>query len=79
MPGYDDLNEREKDLCVVLTLQPQVYLALKERILKKAASSKKPLRRAIVVDLIDEDMTKDKGFVVFDFLALQKLIPTKGK
>lgn len=64
--GYEELNEKEKDLCVGLTLQPNVYLELKKKLIKKAAKNPK-LNRSVVVNLMANEMTKDKAFVIFDF------------
>ena len=66
-PGYEELNEREKDLCLALTLQPNLYLELKKKLVSKA--SKQKLHRSVVIDLIDKEMTKDKAFVIYDFLV----------
>jgi hypothetical protein len=42
-------------------------LELKKKL--KSKGGKQKLHRSAVVDLIDKEMTKDKAFVIFDFLA----------
>lgn len=65
--GFEDLNDREKELCIMLTVAPQQYLDLKKKLTAKAAKHK--LTRSVVVDLAGKEMTKDKAFVIYDFLA----------
>ncbi len=72
-PKYEELNDRERELCIVLTVQPAVYLELKKKLISKAGKQK--ITRSAVVDLIDKEMTKDKAFVIYDFLVHYGVIP----
>ena len=75
-PRYDELNDREKELCIVLTVQPALYLDLKKKLVAKAAKQK--TTRSAVVELIDKEMTKDKAFVIYDFLTHYGILQTAG-
>ena len=73
--GYEELNEKEKELCITLTIQPNTYLDLKKKLIKKAGKNSN-LQRGVVVKLIEKDFPKDKAFAIFDFLKLHSIIPS---
>jgi len=75
-PKYDELDDKEKEICILLTLQPAVYLDIKKKLISKQHQK---LYRSNVLDYIDQEITKDKAFVIFDYLVLTGAITTKNK
>ena len=74
---YAELNEEEKKLCLTISLRPEHYLNLKEKLIAK--NEKEKLVKSMVLDLvdknlIDKEITKDKLFVIYDFMIFHKLI-----
>lgn len=68
-PGFEELNEKEKELCLVLTVNPKSYLEIKEKMEEKLKGSRAPLKRAEVLEFADKKMAKDKAFAIFDFVV----------
>ena len=71
-PKYKGLNDKEKELCNILIIQPDDYIELKEKIIEVA--KKQELTRSSVLELMKKEMKKDKGFVIYDFLKFQGII-----
>eukprot|EP00826_Nyctotherus_ovalis_P016164 TRINITY_DN14663_c0_g1_i1.p2 TRINITY_DN14663_c0_g1~~TRINITY_DN14663_c0_g1_i1.p2 ORF type:complete len:342 (-),score=111.79 TRINITY_DN14663_c0_g1_i1:111-1136(-) len=70
--GYTELDEREKELCLTLTVQPEVYLGLKKKLTAKREKQK--LTKSMVLDLVDKEIAKDKAFAIYDFMLFHKII-----
>lgn len=70
--GYTELDEKEKELCLTLTIQPQSYLELKKKLMAKGEKQK--LVKSMVLDLVDKEITKDKAFAMYDFMLFHKII-----
>ena len=71
MPGYDKLDEGEKQLCSVSRLVPESYLDFK-RILINECRNRSGIRLAQARTLIKIDVNKTRK--IFDFLLEEKLI-----
>lgn len=71
LPGYDKLNDRERQLCSVSRLVPESYLEFRN-ILITECRNRKGIRLAQARTLIKIDVNKTRK--IFDFLLEEKLI-----
>lgn len=71
LPGYDKLNEGERQLCSVVRLVPESYLDFRDMLINECRN-KKGIRLAQARTLIKIDVNKTRK--IFDYLLGEKLI-----
>ncbi len=71
LPGYDKLNEKERQMCSVVRLVPESYLDFRDMLINDCRN-KKGIRLAQARTLIKIDVNKTRK--IFDYLLSEKLI-----
>lgn len=71
LPGYDKLNEGERQLCSVVRLVPESYIDFRDMLISECRN-KKGIRLAQARTLIKIDVNKTRK--IFDYLLGEKLI-----
>ena len=71
LPGYDKLNEGERQLCSVVRLVPESYIDFRDIFINECRN-KKGIRLAQARTLIKIDVNKTRK--IFDYLLAEKLI-----